>query len=246
VDQQTKAALKQDKFVNTTTHGLEWASEHRQSVIRTGAIILTAVVIAVVGAIVYNTRSDAASVAFGAAMQAYQTPLSQPGEPVPSGMKTYSSTAERAKAANALFQAIADKYGMTPSGRNALYFAGLTEIEAGQNQQAEDTLKKVADSWDSSLAGLAKIALAGLYRSTGRDQQAIDIYNQLAAKPTATVPSGLAQLQLADLYTAEGKTEEAKKVYATLKDKDAKGPAGAIAAEKLNPTPAPQPGAPPQ
>ena len=145
-----------------------------------------------------------------------------------------------------MFQAIADKYGMTPSGRNALYFAGLTEIEEGQNQQAEDTLKKVGDSWDSSLAGLAKIALAGLYRSTGRDQQAIDIYNQLTAKPTATVPSGLAQLQLGRPVYAEGKTEEAKKVYASLKDKDAKGPAGAIAAEKLNPAPAPQPGAPQQ
>jgi predicted negative regulator of RcsB-dependent stress response len=244
VDQQTKAALKKDKFVSTTTHGLEWASENRQRVIRMGSIILVAVVIAVVSAIVYNTRSNDASAAFGAAMQAYQTPLTQPGEPTPSGMKTYSSTAERAKAANALFQGIADKYGMTPGSKNALYFAGLTEIEAGQNQQAEDTLKKVAGGWDSNLAGLAKIALAGLYHNTGRDQQAIDIYNQLTAKPTATVPAGLAQLQLADLYTSEGKTEEAKKVYATLKDKDAKGPAGAIAAEKLNPAPAAQPGGP--
>jgi lipopolysaccharide biosynthesis regulator YciM len=94
------------------------------------------------------------------------------------------------------------------------------------------------------VASLAKIALAGLYRSTGRDQQAIDLYNQLTAKPTATVPAGLAQLQLADLYTSEGKTEEAKKVYASLKDKDAKGPAGAIAAEKLNPASNPQAGGP--
>jgi predicted negative regulator of RcsB-dependent stress response len=244
VDQQTKAALKQDKFVSTTTHGLEWASENRQSVIRNGSILLAAVVIVVVSAIVYNSRSDAASVAFGAAMQTYQTPLTQPGEPVPSGMKTYSSAADRAKAANAAFQAIADKYGMTPGGKNALYFAGLTEIEAGQNQQAEDTLKKVAGGWDSNLGGLAKIALAGLYHNTGRDQQAIDIYNQLTAKPTATVPSGLAQLQLADMYASEGKTEEARKVYASLKDKDAKGAAGAIAAEKLNPAPAPQAGGP--
>jgi lipopolysaccharide biosynthesis regulator YciM len=124
---------------------------------------------------------------------------------------------------------------MTPSGKNARYFAGLSAMEAGQNQQAEDTLKKVASGWDSSLAGLAKMALAGLYRNTGRDAQAIDIYNQLSAKPTATVPYGLARLQLADLYTSEGKTDEAKKIYADLEDKDKKGPAGAIAKEKLNP-----------
>ena len=101
MDQQTKAALKQDKFVNTTTHGLEWASEHRQSVIKNGAIALAVIVVLVVGAVIYNSRSDAASVAFGDAMQVYQTPLAQAGQEVPPGMKTFPSTAERAKAANA-------------------------------------------------------------------------------------------------------------------------------------------------
>jgi tetratricopeptide (TPR) repeat protein len=238
VDQQTKAALKKDKFVTTTTHGLEWASENRRSVITTVAILLGVIGVIVIGAAVYISRSNAASVAFGAAMQDYQTPLAQPGEPVPPGVKTYASSAERAKAAGALFTAVAKKYGMTPDGRNALYFAGLTEIEAGQNQAAEDTLKKVASGWNSDLAGLAKISLAQLYRNTGRDQQAIDIYNQLSAKPTTTVPAGLAKLQLAELYQSEGKTAEAKAIYAKLKDTDAKGPAGTIAADKLNPAPA--------
>jgi tetratricopeptide (TPR) repeat protein len=150
---------------------------------------------------------------------------------------------ERARAADALFLAVANKYGLTPSGRNALYFAGLTEIEAGENQQAEATLKKIASSWDSNLAALGKLALAQLYHQTGRDAQAIDLYNKLSAKPTNTVPYGDAQLQLAALYNDEGKPDLAKKVYANLKDKDAKGAAGAIAAEKLNPAPTP-PGQP--
>lgn len=217
VDQQTRQALKKDKFVSTTTHGLEWASENRQSVIATGLTILGVIVFLVAGVLIYNSRSEAASVAFGAAMQTYQMPLAQPGEPTPPGAKTYATIADRAKAANAMFQAVADKYGMTPDGKNARYFAGLTEIEAGQNQQAEDTLKKVASGWDSNLAGLAKIALAGLYRNTGRDALAIDLYNQLSAKPTATVPYGTARLQLAELYSAEGKTDDARKVYADLK-----------------------------
>jgi tetratricopeptide (TPR) repeat protein len=158
---------------------------------------------------------------------------------VPPGVTTYPSIAERAKAAGALFQAVANKYGMTPDGRNARYFAGLTYIEAGENQQAEVTLKKVAGGWDSDLAALAKFALAQLYRNTGRDPQAIDLYNQLSAKPAATVPAGLAQLQLADLYQLEGKADEARKIYANLKDKDPKGAAGMAATEKLNPTSGP-------
>ena len=248
MDQQTKAALKQDKFVSTTTHGLEWASEHRNSVITTSALVLGAILVLVLGVVVYNKRAEAASVAFGAAMQTYQTPIAQPGEAVPPGVKTYPSDVERAKAANGLFVDVANKYNLTPDGRVARYFAGLTYLEAGQNQSAEDALKKVAGSWNSDLASLAKLALAQLYRQTGRDPLAIDLYNQLSAKPTTTVPSGLAQLQLAALYESEGKTELAKAVYAKLKDQDkdkpTKSPAAAIATEKLNPAPAGRPGIP--
>jgi len=123
---------------------------------------------------------------------------------------------------------------MTPDGKTARYFAGLTYMEAGQTQQAEETLKKVADGSNRNLAALAKFALAALYRGSNRDQQAIDLYNQLAEKPTTTVSYGIAKLTLADLYVAEGKADEAKKIYAEVKDKDPKDPAGQIAAQRLN------------
>ena len=69
MDQQTRAALKQDKFITTTSHGLAWASENRRSVITTSAILLAAILVVVLSAVIYNNRSDAASVAFGSAMQ---------------------------------------------------------------------------------------------------------------------------------------------------------------------------------
>ncbi len=146
------------------------------------AILLAMILLVVVAAVFYNSRSQAATVAFGNAMQAYQTPLAVPGQPVPPGVKTYGSAAERAKAANLLFLEVADKYGMTPDGKNARYFAGLTEIEAGQISQAEDTLKKIAAGWNSDLGGLAKLSLADLYRTNGRYPEAIDLLNQLGRK----------------------------------------------------------------
>lgn len=236
MDQQTKVALKHDQFVDTTAHGLSWAGENRRSVIVAVAIALLVIVIAVCGILFYNHRAEQAETAFGAAMAAYQTPLAQPGQPVPPGVSTFPSAVERAKAANAQFLAVSNQYGLTPSGKLALYFVGLTFVEAGQNSAAEDALKKSATSWDKDLSALAKLALAQLYRQTSRDQQAIDLYNQLDARPTSTVPVGLAKLQLAELYDSEGKTAEAKKIYAALKDKDAKGTIGMMAAEKLNPT----------
>jgi predicted negative regulator of RcsB-dependent stress response len=238
VDHETKVALKNDKFVEATSHGLEWASENKRSVITTSAILLGVILLLVGSVIFYNYRSGQASIAFGAAMADYQTPLANPGEQVPPGTKTYSSVAERAKSANALFTAAANQYGMTPSGRLSRYFAGITAIEQGENASAEATLKDVASSWDRNLSNLANDALAQLYRQTGRDAQAIAIYNEMIAKPSDTVPAGLAQLHLAELYEIEKKPEEAKKIYAKLKDTDAKGPAGAIATQKLNPAPA--------
>jgi len=239
VDQQTRQALKHDQFVDTTKHGLEWATENRRSVITTSAILLALIVIIVGSYFIYQHRAEQASVAFGEAMQSYQTPLAQPGQPVPPGVKTFPSTAERAKVANALFLGVANKYGMTPDGKLSHYFAGLTYIEAGQNASAESTLKQVASGLNGDLAALAKLSLAQLYRQTGRDAQAIDLYNELTAKPATTVPAGLAQLQLAELYENQGKPDAAKKIYAQLKDKDAKGPAGMIAAQKLNPAAGP-------
>lgn len=235
MDQQTKASLKQDHFIDATTSGLTWASAHRRPVVVTAALLLGAILLLVGGAALYHSRSEAAKTAFGAAMQAYQTPLASPGQQVPPGTKTYGSATERAKVANGLFTQVVGKYGMTADGRLARYFAGLTYLEAGQNGPAEDTLKQVASGWDKDLGALARLSLAQLYRQTGRDGQAVDLYHELAAKPTSTVPAGIAQLQLAELYQGENKPDAARKIYAQLKDKDAKGPAGVIAAQKLNP-----------
>jgi len=244
VDNRTKRQLKQhDQFVSLTERGIHWASHNRQS-----AGMAAIIVVAVIGAIVggyswYNHRSAAAADAFGAAMQTYLTPIASPDQQVPPGTKTFSSESERAKAANPAFVAIAQQYGMTPSGKMAEYFAGLTYMEEDQTASAESALKTTAGSWDSNLSALSKQALAHLYQQTGRDTLAIDLYNQLAKANAPTVPTGLARIELAELYQSEGKTDEAKKIFAELKDKDkdAQGHAAEVATEKLNPQPAGQP-----
>ncbi len=227
--------LKQDEYVTVGSHGLEWAGQNRRSILVSAAILLAVILVAVLSIVIYQNRSEKASEAFGAAMQTYQTPLAAPGQPVPPGVKTFTSVTDRAKAASMQFLQVANQYGSTPDGRNARYFAGLTYIEAGQNAAAEDVLKKVAGGWNHDLADLGRLALAQMYRQTARDAQAIDLYNQIAAKPSTAVPAGVAKLQLADLYVGENKTEEARKIYAELKDKDGKSAAGIIAAQKLNP-----------
>jgi len=241
VDNQTKRQLKkQDQFVSITEHGIHWASQNRRTA-ATSAGILLAVILAIVGgASWYNHRSAAAANDFGAAMQTYLTPIASPDQQLPPGTKTFDSASDRAKAANPAFVAIANKYGMTTSGKMAQYFAGITYMEENQTASAETALKKTAGSWDSNLAALGKQALAHLYESTGRNSMAIDVLNDLIKKNAETVPAGLAKIELAELYQAEGKPDDAKKIYAELKDKDKDaegkpGPAAELATQKLNP-----------
>jgi lipopolysaccharide biosynthesis regulator YciM len=77
------------------------------------------------------------------------------------------------------------------------------------------------------------MALAGLYRQTGRDGQAVDLYQQIIKSPTLTVPASAAKLQLAQLYETTNPAQ-AKKLYAEIKDQDKTTAAGQIAAQKLS------------
>jgi tetratricopeptide (TPR) repeat protein len=217
---------------------VSWVGEHRSTVIRYSVAVVVVLALAIAALVYYNQRSEAAETALGSALDAYATPLAQPGAPAEKGV--YTTAAERAKAANQQFTQVASQFGWLPEGAKAHYFAGLTFEEMGQNASAETELKTAAGAWDGNLASLAKYALAGFYHQTNRDAQAIDLYNALIAKPTSAVPAYTSQLALADLYSAEGKTEQARQIWAKVKDSDkgaapgSPGSAGAIAAEKLN------------
>ena len=188
-------------------------------------------ILCIVALIYWSWSSTKADSALGAALDTYDAPLAQPGAPAENGI--YATASERSKAANQQFLTVAHQYGWLPEGGKAHYFAGITDQELGQTGAAEAELKIAAGAWDRNLGNLAKLALAGLYHQTGRDAQAIDLYNAVAAKPSETVSAGVAQLDLADLYAATGKQDQARALWAKVKDADKDGAAGSIAAQKL-------------
>lgn len=232
MDTQTRHALKQDKFKQATAGGVTWVTEHRSSVLRW--IIAGVVVLAIIvgGLVFWNIRASSAEEALGAALDIYTAPLAAPGAPAQDG--TYATDADRAKAANQKFLEVSEKYGWSPAANKAHYFAGVTYQDLGQTASAEAQLKKAEGSWDRNLSNLAKLALAGIDRQSGRDQQAIDLYNELIAKPSTTVPASTAQLDLADLYVTQGKQEQARQIWAKIKDTDKDDMAASIATQKLS------------
>lgn len=231
MDTQTRHALKGDKFAQATKTSVTWLSGHRSNVLR-WTITAGAFLFIVIGALIFwNLRESAAEAALGEALDTYSAPLAIPGAPAEKGV--YATGNERSKAANQQFLAVVQKYGWLPEGAKAHYFTGVTYQELGQNAAAESELKTAADSWNANLSNLAKVALASLYHQTGRDPQAIDLYNAIIAKPSDTVPAAVAQLDLADLYVATGKPDLARALWAKVRDSDKDGAAGSIAAQKL-------------
>lgn len=231
MDTKTRHALKGDKFAQATQSGVTWISGHRSGVLRLAIAGAVALVVVVGAAIFWNLRASAADTALGSALDTYSSPLLPPGAPAEKG--SYTNSADRSKAANQQFVAVAQQYGMMPQGAKAHYFAGVTYFEMGQNGPAETELKEAAGSWNRNLSNLAKMALAGVYHATGRDSQAMDLYNEVIAKPSVTVSGPVAQLALADLYVAQGKQDQARTLWAKIKDADKEGAAGSIAAQKL-------------
>lgn len=235
MDTQTRHALKKDKLAQAAATSASWVEEHRTGVLR-WVISAGAMLFLAVGVTVYwNVRTSAADLALGAAVDLYNQPLAVPGEPPEAGV--YTSATAQATEANREFVAIAHDYRWLPEGTKARYFAGVTYLELGQNGPAETELKAAADSLDRNLANLARMALAGLYHQTGRDNQAVDLYNALAAKPSETVSASVARLALADLYVAEGKQDQARLLWAKIKDADKDSAAASIAQEKLTAKP---------
>jgi tetratricopeptide (TPR) repeat protein len=235
VDTQTRHALKQDKFVNVTTSGLEWIGEHRSHVVAWVVGVALAAAIVVGSLVVYQKREAAANQLLGQAMDIYETPLTQPNQPVEPGMKTYATAADRAKAAYPLYRQAADQYSWLTAGEMARYFAGATELDMGQQSAAEADLEKATHASNGNLAALAKIALANLYAQTGRNAQAVTLFQDVIAHPTTTVPKAEAQLQLAGLYETT-QPQEARRLYAEIKDQNKETEAGQIASQKLQGT----------
>lgn len=220
-------------FTRVSSAAPSWLEQNRRLVIRLSVAFVGLLLLVLIVSLWASSQSAKAQAAFNDAMDVYDAPLQQAGQPPVPNAKTYASAAARAKDANPLFVAIATKYSFLKAGDNARYFAGLTAEDMGDNPAAESDLKKAASTHDSGLAALAKLALASLYLNTGRAANGAELYRDLIDHPTLTVSANAARLALA---ASEESTnpQDARQLYAKVKDTDKTTAAGQIATQKLN------------
>ena len=233
MDIQTRLPGDSGSFSRVGTATPSWLEQNKSLVIRLSVLAVALMLVAAAIAIWANRESEKARNAFSNAMDVYDSPIQQPGQPPVANAKTYPSAAARAKDANPLFRDIAGKYGLFKAGKNARYFAGLTAEDMGDNATAEADLKEVMSGRDAGLAALAKMALASLYLNTNRQTQGMDLYRSLIDHPALTVSTNAARLALADSLESTN-PQAARELYAKVKDTDKTTAAGQIATQKLS------------
>jgi TolA-binding protein len=228
----TRRQLKEDKFAETAQGAALWATGHRRTVILVLGLIVVAV-LAATGIMTWRSRQmEEANVDLAAAMRTFGAPLRPAGTP-PGDTPSFTSIAERGKASEKEFKAIADKYPWVPPGKIARYLHGIALIQAGDTAAAEQELKTAANFRDKDIADLAKMALASIYRGSNRQADAAKIYKEIAEHPSATVSKNTAQLELAEMYEKTD-PQQATTIYQQLQKENPQSPAAQLAAQKLS------------
>jgi len=234
---ETRHQLKQDAFSRVTIGAAEktadWTVEHRSTIIISAAVAVILVAGVIGGWYYLNAQDQKASLELTAAVRTMETQLRAPGTPEQPDFPTFTSAKERAEAARKQFQAIVDKYPHTRTADMAHYFVGVTAQTLSDNATAERNFKDVASGGNREVASIAKDALAALYGQTGRQKEAIALYQELINKPTTAVSKAAAQLQLAELYQNSNQPLDAKRMYEQIKKENPASDAAQLATEKL-------------
>jgi predicted negative regulator of RcsB-dependent stress response len=234
---EARHQLKEDRFSKATLEAAEktvnWSQEHRDKLIIAVVVVLIVAAIGI-GAWYYNNSQDQkASLDLSTAVRTLSTPLRPAGTPEQPGFPSFDSLNARATAARKQFQAVADTYSHTRSGKMARYFVGLTAAQLGDYTTAERNLQEAADSSDANLAPLGKFALASVYADEKKDAQAVGLYKELIAKPTLLVSKATAQFQLASFYETRQRPDEARNLYMQIQKENPSTQASSLAQQRL-------------
>ncbi|HVF47477.1 MAG TPA: hypothetical protein VNA17_07925 [Pyrinomonadaceae bacterium] len=174
----------------------------------------------------WNRGSEAAAqLALGKAIETSQLQVTDT-PPADSTAKTFKTEKERAEAAIAEFQAVADKFG-GDVGEKARYFIATNRLMV--DRPAAITELEALASADTPTGKMAKFALAQTRVDDGKLDEAVTIYQGLLALENSLVAKDTINYELAQIYQKQGKTTEAADIYFNIakaaseaKDRDGK------------------------
>ena len=218
----TRKELKSDKFALEVGQTVSFFEEHRQEILRYGAIAL-GVAALVAGWLVYQKHQRAGrEEALTTAIHLQEAAV---GAPNAAGLN-FPTQAAKDEVTTKAFSSLAAKYPGTAEGEVAQYYLGAIAADASKMAEAEKRFQEVAQHGNASFASLAKLSLAQIYYSDGRDAQGEAVLRDLMEHPTALVSKEQATITLAR-YLIVKRPAEARKLLDPLKIVG--GPVGQLA-----------------
>jgi tetratricopeptide (TPR) repeat protein len=159
----------------------------------------------------WSKRSNAAAqTALGKAIETSQAQISETGTPAGSTQKTYKTERERAEAAIAEFQGVADKFGGDVADK-AKYFIAVNRLVLDRPAGIAE-LEALAGS-GSEVGSLAKFALAQTRNEAGRADEAVVLYQELLNSSDSVIAKDTINFEIAKIYEKQGKKQEAADIY---------------------------------
>jgi len=193
-------------------HSLDFASEHKQQIVRYGSIALALILLAGGSWAYVNNQRQQRQKDLAEAQKVFSTAVGPPRGNQP----TFPTEQARQAAIVKAFTDVYNKYPNSAEGMIAAFILGGTAADRGEIAAAEKQFKIVADKGDSNYANMAKQSLAELYASQGKLGEAEKLMREIMDKPSATVTHDQAQLTLARLLR-DSKPAEAKKLCDPLR-----------------------------
>ena len=192
----TRKELKADKFALEVEHTVTLFEEHKQEIVRYGAVVLVVVLLAVAFYFYRGRQHSAREAALSRAIQVQETSVGPPA-PGSATASTFPTQQVKDQAATKVFTDLKNQYSGSEEGEIAQYFLGTIQANQGKLAEAEKSLQEVAAKGDEKYASLAKLSLSDLYFAQGKTDQGKKVLEDLAAHPTIFVSKEQAQLALA-------------------------------------------------
>jgi predicted negative regulator of RcsB-dependent stress response len=194
VSRITRKELKSDKFALEVEHTVTFFEEHRDELVRYGAMGLAAIAL-FIGYLVYRGHQhDARQEALAQAIKVQEAPAG--GVSGNGGLAFPSQEAKDAESIR-VFSDLASKYSGSDEALIAEYYLGAIKSDQGKLAEAEKNFQNVAQKGGDPYASLAKLSLAQIYFSDGRANQGEATLRDLMAHPSAFVSKDQAALALA-------------------------------------------------
>ncbi len=209
-----KKTVYQDDFQQTVNRRIEDVSRKFEGKSRNllYGIAAVAVLAALIGIFyAWNRRTNAqAQSALGKAIETSSAQVTD--LPLPAGAtgKTFKTEKERAEAAIAEFQTVADKFG-GETGDKARYFIAVNKLSVDRAASINE-LQSLA-SKSGEVGTLSKFALAQAKTSDGSLDEAAALYQELAAMNDPVLAKDTINFELAKIYEKQGKKTEAADIY---------------------------------